>query len=143
MISSTVVDSNPSHDKIRVYNRGALAGTLTVVAGDGRKIAERLDESISHLRIEPARETHLMASVNIVRVGAEHGDDRESVWIEVVNTGRGEHAGSVLLRIGSIRWAEDGVGHRGPGYLVRAWPDRAWDSAGKVPRIELVEETDR
>lgn len=41
-ISSVRVESSPSHDHVRVFNRGALAGVLTVTLGDGDEIAERL-----------------------------------------------------------------------------------------------------
>lgn len=42
LVSSVRVETGPSHDTIRVWNRGGLAGTLTVKAGDGQAFAARL-----------------------------------------------------------------------------------------------------
>lgn len=38
IVSSVTIVREEQHDKLRIFNRGALAGTLTVVAGDGDQI---------------------------------------------------------------------------------------------------------
>ena len=42
LITSARVLPGPAHDTIRIFNRGGLAGEITVTAGDGRDIASRL-----------------------------------------------------------------------------------------------------
>jgi hypothetical protein len=42
IITSVVVDEGPSHDRVRVWNRGGLAGVLVVTHGDGEVIARRM-----------------------------------------------------------------------------------------------------
>lgn len=42
LISSVEVHRAGDHDLVKVWNRGGLAGTLTVITGDGYFIAERL-----------------------------------------------------------------------------------------------------
>lgn len=39
LISSATVMRIGIHDRVRLWNRGGLAGELTVVAGDGERIA--------------------------------------------------------------------------------------------------------
>lgn len=39
---AVVVKAGPVHDVVTIWNRGAHAGTLTVLTGDGEKIAARL-----------------------------------------------------------------------------------------------------
>jgi hypothetical protein len=134
IISSVQVTEGSIHDKVQVWNRGGLAGELTVAHGDGKKLAARLDESKPHLRVEPARNTHIMASIMIVR-GTNYMDDRESVWIEPVTTFNDNGEPCMLLRVGSIQWHEDGQGERGLDYEVKFYPEREWTSDGKKPRI--------
>lgn len=42
IISSVTVHYGPRHDRVRVWNRGALAGELTVECGDGWLVAYNL-----------------------------------------------------------------------------------------------------
>jgi hypothetical protein len=42
LISSVTVHYGPRHDRVRVWNRGALAGELTVECGDGHNVAATL-----------------------------------------------------------------------------------------------------
>lgn len=129
------------HARVDVYNRGQYAGTLTVQRGDGHVIAARL-ANVHQLRVEPARQTHIAASVHIGREPVI-GDRREGAWIEV--TGVGEQDGEPFadLLVSSIVWHEDGEGIRGPDYTVRAWPDRKWSSdPGTPPQIEVISEGD-
>jgi len=42
IISSVVVSPGPVHDRITIFNRGGLAGEITVEAGDGPTIEEAL-----------------------------------------------------------------------------------------------------
>jgi hypothetical protein len=39
LVSSASVTRIGNHDRVRIWNRGGLAGELTVVAGDGARIA--------------------------------------------------------------------------------------------------------
>lgn len=41
--STKVVDENPRHTRIRVFNQGALAGTLTVLTEDAQELIERIN----------------------------------------------------------------------------------------------------
>lgn len=43
LISSVKVETIGSHDRVSVWNRGGLAGTLLVCGGDGAAIAARLE----------------------------------------------------------------------------------------------------
>ena len=47
LISSVRVEHGPRHDRVSVWNRGGLAGVLTVDAGDGNDIADRLRDHLS------------------------------------------------------------------------------------------------
>ena len=42
VVSSCLLDSNGAHDFVRVFNRGALAGELTLALGDGIEFMKRL-----------------------------------------------------------------------------------------------------
>ncbi len=42
VVSSVRVEPGPRHDRVSVWNKGGLAGSLTVDAGDGEYIAARL-----------------------------------------------------------------------------------------------------
>ena len=139
-ITSVEVIEDPEHDRVRIWNRGSLAGELTVVKGDGKRIAARLLQDKPHLRIEPARETHLGASVHILRSPGDRGDreDREGVWVEVIGVGDEEGEPVVDLKVSSIVWDEGGSGKMGPSYRVRAYPKRDWDPFGKKRRIKLI-----
>jgi len=52
LISSVRVEHGPRHDRVRVWNRGGLAGVLVVDAGDGNAIADRLRDFTLPLAIE-------------------------------------------------------------------------------------------
>lgn len=41
-VSSAEVEQGPAHDRIRIWNRGGLAGELVVTSGDGERIAKQL-----------------------------------------------------------------------------------------------------
>lgn len=41
-ISSVMVVTGEVHDRVRIYNRGGMAGEVVVVAGDGHEVAQRL-----------------------------------------------------------------------------------------------------
>lgn len=41
-ITTVVVEIDPGHETVTVFNRGALAGTLVVAPGDGLRLAERM-----------------------------------------------------------------------------------------------------
>jgi hypothetical protein len=43
LISSATVTRRGAHDVVKLWNRGALAGELTLKAGDGIKLALRLE----------------------------------------------------------------------------------------------------
>lgn len=53
LISSTRVTEG-HHDEVRVWNRGALAGVLTLKAGDGAEVAARLEGREPDMRGEAA-----------------------------------------------------------------------------------------
>lgn len=42
IVTSARLDEGPRHDRLTVWNRGGLAGTLTVDAGDGIALLDRL-----------------------------------------------------------------------------------------------------
>lgn len=44
IVSTTQLGEGTEHDRVWVWNRGAMAGTLTVQAGDGRAIVAALDQ---------------------------------------------------------------------------------------------------
>lgn len=142
VVSSVEVIEGPAHDVVKIWNRGGLAGELTVTKGDGAVVAARLRTNEPHLKIQPARESHLSASVHIVRSpGDLIRDDREGVWVEVDRVGVTQHDERFVdLRVSHIVWHEDGTGLREPDRLVRAYPDREWDPTSKAKRIELLEE---
>lgn len=140
LVSSVLVEEGPAHDVVRVWNRGGMCGELVVVKGDGKRVAALLDQSKRHLRIEPARETHLLASVHVVRAPGGF-NDREGVWISVDSIGTVDGEDYVDLNVMSIVWHEDGRGERGADYVVRAWPTRQWDPNEKRRRIERLYST--
>ena len=134
MVVSSVRLEEGAHDQITIFNRGANAGTIIVRRGDGAILAERLREEGPHLRVEPARETHIMSSISIIRGPGRLLDDREAVWIEPQGISEENGESVMILHVGSVYWHEDGRGERGTNYEVRFYPDRRWDSAG-APRI--------
>lgn len=52
LISSVRVETIGNHDRVQVWNRGGLAGTLMVCAGDGDAIAELLQPGLVRARAE-------------------------------------------------------------------------------------------
>jgi len=42
VVTSVLVVKGELHDRVKIWNRGGLAGELCVVAGDGARIADRL-----------------------------------------------------------------------------------------------------
>lgn len=50
VVSNVAVVPGPGHDVVRVWNRGGLAGELTVTSGDGVKLAELLHAGMVHQR---------------------------------------------------------------------------------------------
>lgn len=46
--SVRVLQLDPEHEKVRIYNRGALAGSIFVQVGDGEVIARRLIDGGNH-----------------------------------------------------------------------------------------------
>jgi len=137
LVTLARVETRGDHDVVTIWNRGACCGTLTVNRGDGDRIAARLVNP-AQLRIEPARETHLAASVHILRNEAFR--DEEAVWVEVEKVGTVKTCVGpetyVDLKVTSIVWYEDGKGERNPDQRVRAWPGRKWGHG--EPRIELL-----
>jgi hypothetical protein len=128
-------------DFVKIWNRGEPAGEIAVAKGDGKIIAERLKTNQSQLRIEPARDTHLMASIHIVRNAGDFiKEDREGVWIEVDFVGINQDSEQFVdLRVSHIIWHEDGVGIQEDEFVTRFYPDRAW---GKKKRVELISKRD-
>lgn len=47
VITSVRIESNGHHDRVTLFNRGALAGTITVCSGDGLRIKERLKRKLA------------------------------------------------------------------------------------------------
>ena len=50
VISTRIVDQNPVHIRIKVWNRGGLAGTLVVNTADAVEIIGRLQGAPAHIR---------------------------------------------------------------------------------------------
>lgn len=57
LITSVTVNFGSSHDTVRVWNRGGLAGELNVNCGDGETLAKRLLGSIDGWKEAPTNAT--------------------------------------------------------------------------------------
>ena len=53
LVTSVMVNFGDMHDTVRIWNRGGLAGELTVKAGDGEIMAKRLMGSPDAWRESP------------------------------------------------------------------------------------------
>jgi len=50
VISTKTEEQNPAHTRIKVWNRGALAGTLVINTADAAEIVGRLEGASAHIR---------------------------------------------------------------------------------------------
>lgn len=55
LLTARVEDQNPAHTRIKVWNRGGLAGTLVVGTSDAKRVMARLVGTAALLRIRDYR----------------------------------------------------------------------------------------